>query len=163
MVRVAFTIALTVAVAAVALPAVDYAGVQRSDTAARDAVDRLVAEARALAAGNDALPTDAKPARRTVTLHLPAGGFASAAVETFEVGPPNATAVDRSAGATEATQFHWRVRGGTGHTVGVDGVRIRPTTGDRFRLAGGKTRLVLRLVATREGPVVRIGRQKLKY
>jgi len=160
-VRVAFTAALLVAVAGVAVPAVEYAGVQRSDTAVRDAVDRLVSEARALAAGNGALPPDAGPARRSVTFDFPTEGFASAAVERFAVGPPPRS--DDAAGElgsggrneTGATRFTWRVAGGSGHTVVADGVRIRPSPVERLRI-DGQTRLVLTLVAVDGRTVVRV-------
>jgi hypothetical protein len=157
-VRVAFTVALLVAVAGVAVPAVEYAGVQRSDTAVQDAVDRLVGEARGLAAGNDALPPGADPARRAVALDLPSDGFASARVERFTVGPPNRTGSGRS--DTAATRFAWRVEGGTEHTVVADGVRIRPPSSERVRVAEGRVRLVLELVAVGDRTVVRVRRLK---
>ncbi|WP_164471845.1 DUF7311 family protein [Halosimplex salinum] len=163
MVRVAFTVALLVAVAGVAVPATEYVGVQRSDTAVRDAVDRLVGEARALDAGNDPLPSDADPARRSVRVRLPTDGFASAGVRAFAVGPPEVSTSraadsdpdDPSEGA-DATRFDWRVAGGTEHTVVADGVRIRPRPGDSLRVSGGRTRLVLELVATDDRTVVRV-------
>ncbi|WP_436927857.1 DUF7311 family protein [Halosimplex amylolyticum] len=167
MVRVAFTVALLVAVAGVVVPATEYAGVQRSDTAVRDATERLVSEARALAAGNDALPSDTAPARRAVTFALPTEGFASAGVEHFAVRPPatgesaadsGGVAANGGAAAT-ATRFTWRVSGGTEHTIVADGVRIRPQDGRSLHLGGGRTRLVLRLVAENGTTVVRVGRE----
>ncbi|WP_436932278.1 DUF7311 family protein [Halosimplex halobium] len=161
MVRVAFTVALLVAVAGVAVPAVEYAGVQRSDTAVRDAVDRIVAEARALAAGNDALPPGARPARRAVTVAFPTEGFASAGVERFGVArPPRAGDTDAAVRTDEradpaATRFSWRVAGGTAHAVVADGVRVRTVPAERLRV-DGETRLVLELVAVDGRPVVRI-------
>ncbi|ELZ20630.1 hypothetical protein C475_20243 [Halosimplex carlsbadense 2-9-1] len=161
MVRVAFTVVLLVAVAGVAVPAVEYAGVQRSDTAVRDAVERIVSEARALAAGNGALPPGAGPARRSVSLGLPTEGFASAGVERFGVGPPLSVGdADGGLGSggrneTAATRFTWRVVDGTEHTVVVDGVRIRPIPTERLRI-DGQTRLVLTLVAVDGRTVVRV-------
>jgi hypothetical protein len=160
-VRVAFTVALLVAVAGVAVPAVEYAGVQRSDTAVRDAVERIVAEARALAAANGALPPDAGPARRSVAVALPTEGFASAPLERFAVGRPSRTGdgTDRvGTGASadpDATRFVWRVAGGTEHAVVADGVRIRPHPIERLRVSG-ETRLVLKLVAVDGRTVARI-------
>ncbi|MFC7139410.1 hypothetical protein ACFQMA_06105 [Halosimplex aquaticum] len=167
MVRVAFTVALLVAVAGVVVPATEYAGVQRGDTAVRDAVERLVSEARALAAGNDALPSDTVPARRAVVLALPTDGFASAGVEHFSLGPPNADGATSASGETsdgsgtdrESTLFTWRVAGGTEHTVVADGVRIRPRGGRPLRLSGGQTRVILRLVDEDGQTVVRVRRE----
>lgn len=157
MVRVAFTVALLVAVAGVVVPAVEYAGVERSDTAVRDAVDRLVEEGRALDRGNDALPEDAGPARRAVTLSLPTHGFASARVERLTVGPP----ANGTSETPEATRFAWRVDGGTTHTVVAEGVRIRPANGRQLTVAAGRLRLELALVAVpdRRGAVVRVRRE----
>jgi len=90
-VRVLFTVGLTVAVLAVALPAVDAAGVERADTRTGAAVDRLVEAGRALAAGNDALRPDRGPARRVLELDLPVGGVASAPLRSLTVGPPEST------------------------------------------------------------------------
>ncbi|QLH77537.1 hypothetical protein HZS55_09610 [Halosimplex rubrum] len=162
--RVAFTVALLVAVAGITVPAAEYAGVQRSDTAVSDAVDRLVSEARALAAGNGALPPGAGPARRTVTLDLPTEGFASAGIERFGVGRP-AQPADSETGVREreregpaATRFAWRVAGGTEHAVVADGVRVRPYPTDRLRV-DGETRLALELVAVDGRTVVRVRRE----
>ncbi|MFB6140297.1 MAG: hypothetical protein ABEJ26_07660 [Halosimplex sp.] len=160
MVRVAFTVALLVAVAGVVVPATEYAGVRRADAAVRDAVDRLVSEARALAAGSDSLGPDAAPARRVLALDLPTDGFASAGVERFAVGPPpNVTGTHPPPANPSATRFAWRVAGGTEHVVVVDGVRIRPATGRPLRPSGGRTRLVLELVDGSDGPVVRLRRE----
>lgn len=161
MVRVAFTVLLLVAVAGVVVPAVEYAGVQRSDTAVRDAVDRLVSEAQSLAAGNDALPPDAGPARRSVALDLPTGGFASAAVERFRVARPvrsgSSATPSRSSERVDpaATAFTWRVGGGTERTVVTDDVRIRTAPAERLR-ADGETRLTLTLIDVDGRAVVRV-------
>lgn len=157
MVRVAFTVALLVAVAGVVAPAAEYAGIERSDTAVRDAVDRLVEEARALDRGNDALPTDAGPARRSVVLSLPTEGFASARTERLTIGPP----ASETAKAPEGTRFAWRVDGGTTHTVVAEGVRIRPASGRRLTVAAGRVQLGLALVALadRRDTVVRVRRE----
>ncbi|WP_459192671.1 DUF7311 family protein [Halosimplex sp. J119] len=167
MVRVAFTVALLVAVAGVVVPAVEYAGVQRSDTAVRDAIDRLVGEARALDAGNDALPADTAPARRAVELVLPTEGFASAGVERFRIeGPAERSGATGSGEASRrdrpsaaVTRFTWRVSGGTDHAVVVDGVRIRPHEDQPLRLRGGQARAVLRLVDEDGTAVVRVRRE----
>ncbi|QPV63919.1 hypothetical protein I7X12_04615 [Halosimplex litoreum] len=159
--RVAFTVVLLVAVAGVAVPAVEYAGVQRSDTAVRDAVDRIVSEARSLATGNSVLPPDAGPARRSVTVEFPTDGLVSAGVERFRVGrldrPGSSVTPSRSSERADpaATGFTWRVGGGTEHTVVVDGVRIRTAPTERLRV-GGETRLTLTLVAVDGRAVVRV-------
>lgn len=136
-----------VAVGGVVIPATEYAGVQRSDTATRDAVERLIGEARTLVDGNDALAPDAAPARRAVTLDLPSDGFASAGVESLAIHP-----------APNSTTFTWRVEGATAHTVVADGIRIRPTD-DSFEISGGRTQVVLELVAIDGSSVVRIQRE----
>ncbi|WP_436909861.1 DUF7311 family protein [Halosimplex marinum] len=161
MVRVAFTVALLVAVAGVAVPAVEYAGVQRGDAAVRDAVERIVAEARALAAANGALPPDAGPARRSVAVAFPTEGFASAPLERFAVGRPSRTSEstdgpgDGASDHPDGTRFAWRVAGGTEHAVVVDGISIRPHPAERLRV-GEETRLVLELVAVDGRAAVRI-------
>lgn len=161
MVRVVFTVALLVAVAGVAVPAIEYAGVQRGDTAVRDAVDRLVAEARSLAAGSDALAPDAGPARRMVAVEFPTARFASAGVERFRVGRPvgtGATGGDVASGGRSehaATRFTWRVDGGTEHSMVAEGIRIRPRPGDRIAV-DGETQLLLTLVAVDGRTVVRL-------
>jgi len=153
-VRVLFTVALAVAVLAVALPAIDVVGVERADTRAGAAVDRLVEAARTLASGNDALRSDRGPARQVVELDLPDGGVATAPLRSLTVGPPASTpATDTDAAEADAgpgsatTRFTWRVAGGRQRVRQVAGVRLRPVTGERFTLGrGGRQRLVLRLV-----------------
>jgi hypothetical protein len=151
-VRVLFTVALAVAVLAVALPAIDVVGVERADTKAGAAVERLVDAARTLAAGNDALPPDRGPARQVVELELPDGGVASAPLRSLAVGPPASTSGADAAGTDAAspgatTRLTWRVAGGRQRVRQVAGLRIRPVTGERFTLGrGGRQRLVLRLV-----------------
>lgn len=145
--RVVFTVALAVAVAAVAVPAIDAVGVERADTQAGAAVDRLVTAARTLAAGNDALPPGQGPARQVVELNLPAGGVASAPLRSLTVGPPaRGGDGDESPTAEAATRITWRVAGGTTRVRNVAGLRIRPVSGERFVAGGGRQRLVLRLV-----------------
>jgi hypothetical protein len=161
-VRVLFTVGLTVAVLAVALPAVDAAGVEQADTRTGAAVDRLVEAGRALAAGNDALRPDRGPARRVLELDLPVGGVASAPLRSLTVGPPESTGergVDAAGAETAreretdarrsnaATRIAWRVEGGTERVRQVAGLRLRSAEGERFELGrGGRQRLVLRLV-----------------
>ena len=169
MLRVVFTVALAVVVLGVATPAVEHAGVQRSDAQVRDAVDAVRAEARSLAAAEHALPAGQRPARRTLQISLPSGGFASAPVRSVSVGaPPSATAPSPGiAGAgTErgsspaATRFAWRVAGGTRHVVRVDGIRIRASAPAGLQLAGGgEFRLVLRLVERDGERVVLVARE----
>ncbi|PSP48071.1 hypothetical protein BRC67_07555 [Halobacteriales archaeon QH_3_68_24] len=147
--RVLFTVALAVAVLAVASPAVDAVGVERADTRTGAAVDRLVEAGRALAAGNDALRPDHGPARRVLELDLPVGGVASAPLRSLTVGPPESTG-ERGVDArptNAATRVAWRVQGGTERVRQVAGLRLRPVEGERFELGrGGRQRLVLRLV-----------------
>jgi len=160
--RVVFTVALAVAVLAVAAPAVERAGVHRSDAAVGATVERLEGAARELAASNPALPPGSDPARRTVTVSLPDGGFASASLRNFTVGPPpNGTGSgDLTAVGPAATRFTWRVAGGTRHARTVDGIRIRPATAATVRVAGGgEVRFVLELVSLDGKRVVEVSRR----
>ena len=170
MLRVVFTVALAVAVLGVATPAVEYAGVERSDTQVRAVVETLTERARTLAAAEDALPPGERPARRTVEVTLPSGGFASAQLRSFSIGPPPAATRDATGGATgvrdrrpgpATTQFAWRVAGGTRHTVRVDGIRIRASAPGGLTLAGGGDHLlVLRLVEREGDRVVLVSRRR---
>lgn len=163
-IRVVFTLALATAVLFAVLPAVDAAGVQRSDTQVRSAVDRLVSEARDLLSGNDALPAERTAARRSVDLRLPTGGFAGASLRSLGIAAPSA--VDERTGQSResaATRFSWRVTGGTRHVVRADGVRLRPVRGDEFRVTGGGTlRLALELVSREGARVVLVERRSFK-
>jgi hypothetical protein len=177
-VRVAFTVALTVAVFAATVPAVELAGVQRSDAQARSAAEELVESARTLAAGNDAVPPGDDPARRVVTVDLPSDGFASAPLRSFEVGPPpdpnsgsdghdSAEGPRRGADPAlgsddpDATRIAWRVAGGDRYALLADGVRIRPAAEDALRVAGGgRVTFSLRLVSRDGRPVVLIDCQR---
>jgi len=149
---VLFTVALAVAVLAVALPAIDVVGVERADARSGAAVERLVEAARTLAAGNDALPFDQGPARQVVELDLPDGGVATAPLRSLTVGRPASTPATSAAGVDDGapgatTRITWRVAGGRQRVRQVAGVRLRPVTGDRFTLGrGGRQRLVLRLL-----------------
>jgi len=160
--RVVFTVALAVAVLAMVAPAVEHAGVQRSDTAVGATVERLDGAARELAASNPALPPGSDPARRTLAVEFPDGGFASAPVRNFTVGPPSDGRAngDPTALGSDATRFTWRVAGGTRHTRTVDGIRIRPESVATTRVAGGGTvHLVLELVSVDGERVVRVSRR----
>lgn len=162
--RVLFTVALAVAILAVALPAIDAVSVERADTSVGAAVERLVRAARTLAAGNDALRPDQGPARRAIELELPDGGVATAPVRSLTIGPPASTseAESREAGGESVgvtTRLTWRVAGGRQRIRQVAGVRVRPVDGERFTLgAGGRYRLVLRLVERHGHRVVTVGR-----
>jgi len=157
-VRVPFTVALLVAVAAVALPAVDVASVDRAESGTRGAVDRLVDAARTLAAGNDALAGRGAAARRTLVVDLPAGGFATAELAFLSVGPANGSDTGVGTANPETTRVAWRVEGGRRHVTQVDDLRLRSPDGDRFRLnRGGRHRLVLALVQ-RDARVVTVSR-----
>ena len=129
--RVLFTVALAVAILAVALPAIDVVGVERADTRTGAAVERLVEAARTLAAGNDALRPERGPARRSLELDLPAGGVATAPLRSLTVGAP-ASPSEGPPGSDTAvpgvtTRLTWRVAGGRRRVRQVAGVRIRPS------------------------------------
>jgi len=161
---VLFTVALAVAVVAVALPAIDVVSVERADTKVGAAVDRLVQAARTLVAGNDALRPHQGPARQAVELELPDSGVATAPLRSLTIGPPASAS---EAGSPETgiesvgstTQFTWRVAGGRERVRQAAGVRIRPVEGDRFTLGGGgRQRLILRLVERHGRRVVTVDR-----
>lgn len=190
MLRVVFTLALAVALLAVALPAVDHASVERSDAEVRSIVERLVSEARALVAGNDAVPPDSDPARRAVAVDFPSDGFASAPIRSFRIEAPPAGGIEgsrpggiaerspsvgRSGGSltavnstgkptgSAATTITWRVDGGARHRVTVDDVRMRAAGGDHLRVAGGGTYgIVLSLVSVRGERIVTVERRTFK-
>jgi len=149
--RVVFTVALAVAVLGVAAPAVEQAGVHRSDAQVRAAAEDLDGAARHLADSNPALPPDGDPARRTITVEFPDGGFASAPLHSFSVGPPP--------NGSAATRITWRVDGGARHALHLDGIRIRPASGTTFRVGGGEVAFSLELLARNGTRVVRIERQ----
>jgi hypothetical protein len=159
-VRVLFTVALTVAVAGVVLPAVDVAALDRAESESRGEVARLGEAGRTLAASNDALATRERAARRILTLEFPSNGFASTPLVAFTVGPPrNGTRSDGEPGAG-ATRITWRVAGGERHVTQVDGLRMRSVDGGRFRLhEGGRQRLVLTLLDRGGRRVVTVSRQ----
>lgn len=152
MLRVVFTVALLAAVVAVTLPAVDRAGVQRSDTAVRSTIDSLVETARMLAAGSDAVSAG-EPARRVVTLDLPTDGFASAGLRRFVI---SRAAVDGNRTDRRATRFSWRVAGGARQVRLVDGLSLRPAGGRLAVETGGRHRLRLELVRAGGQRVVRL-------
>lgn len=151
--RVLFTVALTVVVLAVAMPAIEFVGVERSETTTRAAVDGLVDAARTMASANDALANEAAAARRTVAMDLPHGGFASAPLVSLEIGPPESTPARSESGRTRqgdgepvaTTRITWRVAGGSRHVRQVDGLRLRPVAGEEFAVRRATD---LRLVVT---------------
>lgn len=160
--RVLFTVALLVAIAAIALPAVETAGVDRAESQAQGAIDRLSEAAHALTDGNDALASRADAARQSVDLDLPDGGFASARLATVRIGPVPASDVEPSGtdggdSSPAATRVVWRVEGGQRHVTYIDGLRIRGAEGGEFRISGGGSRrVVLRLLERNEDRVVTI-------
>jgi len=169
-VRVVLTVALVVAIVGIAVPAVEWAGVQRSDATVRGAVDELVGEARALAQDSDALPPSAAPARRTLALEFPREGFASAPLTRLTIGPPAGSTVEGAAaggrGQPNGTRIAWRVAGGATHVTQVPELTIRAATSVRDKGAtatptqvigsGGRHSVRLELVRVDGRRVVRL-------
>lgn len=154
--RALFTVALLIAIAAIAMPAVEVAGIDRAESETQGAIDRLSEAARALASGNDALASREDAARQSVDLDLPDGGFASARLATIRIGPvsapdghPNGT--DDGDSSPAATRVVWRVEGGQRHVRQIDGLRIRGAEGGEFRLGGGGSRRVVIRLLERNG------------
>lgn len=158
-VRVVLTVALVVALLGVTLPAVDAAGLERSETQVQVAADGLLGEARALAAGSDAAPGDVAAARRTVALDLPTRGFASAPLRSFRIEAPTVDNERNTSAATRPARVTWRVEGGGQHARRVADVALRLETAGPLRIdAGGTHRLVLSLVAVEDRRVVVVRR-----
>ncbi|MFB6151215.1 MAG: hypothetical protein ABEJ40_05360 [Haloarculaceae archaeon] len=141
--RALFTVALVVAVAGVALPAVADGGVHRSDASARAAADRIAEAARSLQAGNDALASGRVAARRTVTVTLPVEGFARAGLVSFTVGPGGPAPAGReetpSSSSLAVARRGGRRRGRTPGPTGRDRERgsARAATRIAWRVDGG--------------------------
>jgi hypothetical protein len=156
--RVLLAVALAVALLAVAVPAIEQAGVQRSDGTARAAADELASEMRALLADSDAVAADVAGARRVVELDLPERGFASAGLATFRV--ERARNLSRG---TRGARIVWRVAGGTRHVRRIPDVGVRTTTDRTVAFETGGTRtLVLELVRLHGRRVVRLHRRGFK-
>lgn len=131
MIRLLVAVLLAVALLAASLPAIDYAGEERSEALTRAAIDDVDAAATDLARSEEAAPGTAG-ARRVVTVELPRPAFAAAAVRRVAISPTNRS-------------YSYRVEGRTNRTVRGT-VPVYTTDGRPLELGAGRHRLVLRLV-----------------
>lgn len=131
--RVAFTVALALALLAASLPAIDSARVQHSEARIAAEVQRLERAATALAAENDAVETG-QPARSRLTLHLPSRSWGNSGVGQFRILPGCAT-----------RDVVWSARGGRRQSHRLSSVTLVGATGGLGIADGGRSRLVLEL------------------
>lgn len=141
-VRVAFTVALAVALLAASVPAIDAARVQHSEARVTTELQRLDREATALAAENDAV-AGGRPASARVTLHLPSRSWGERGLEEFRILPGCVT-----------RDVVWRVRGGTTQSYRASPVPVAGPTDGLVIGDGGRYRLVLELRRQRGRRVV---------
>lgn len=91
MIRTILTVTLAVAILAAALPAIEDAQRQRTETTLAGDLQGVRAAAAALATSEDAISPPAPGARRVVTVHIPERGVAAAAVDRVRIGPDRLT------------------------------------------------------------------------
>lgn len=130
-VRLLVGVAVAVALLSLSLPVVENARIASSDSAVRDALDRLTEVASTMAARNDPVPPGAPGAREPLALQLPGTGPGRARIARLHL----------AANGPTATVARWHVAGADGDRQRVlpDLVITEPIT-----LAGGAThRLVL--------------------
>lgn len=155
-VRVALTVLLALAVAGVALPAVDEASSDASSRLAREEATRVREAVASLASSNDPAGPGGPAARRSLTVSLPGRGPGTAAVRTFALGGDGASA-DRDGPRSDVVVV--RVAGGGRRTyrvpVDVRVVRDGAVAPDSVGLElDDGDRVVLRLVRRDGRPVV---------
>lgn len=149
MIRVLLAAILTVALAGVAMGAIERGRVDRTATHLDAAADRLVRTAELLVARDDPTADGVPGARRVLQLDLPERSLGAAAVGAF--------AVNGSDGASAAGGWvRYRVRGARAVRVRVP-VDLRTPDGPVVLHGAGRRRLSLRLVADR-GPAVVVER-----
>lgn len=148
MIRVALAALLAVALLGAATPAIDDARTSATGRTLGADLSRVGAAAETLEDRHDAVRPEAGPARRTVRLVVPGGGWGRARATVTVDGRP------------EGRGLRWRVGDAppNGVRVGVE-LRVwrdgRPVTGE-LRLGPGRHRLVLSLVRVEGRPVVAV-------
>ncbi|WP_101296262.1 DUF7311 family protein [Halegenticoccus soli] len=152
MIRIVLAAALTVALFAASLPAVDDARADR--TAARlDAdLDRFERTARDLAAREDPVEPGTPGARRTVEIRLPGRSWTAEPVEAVRIGCPRPRC--RSATVT------YRLSGGSVERRRVDGVALRTPGGAISLREPGVHRLRMTLERRNGAPTVIVRRSR---
>jgi hypothetical protein len=147
-IRVALAAALTVALLAASLPAVDDARTERTRARLAADVDRIQRAARDLASSDDATGVDTAGARRVVRIRLPASTWTSAPVAWVSVGGvPGGPARDVLA---------YRLADRPPRTVAVEGIAFRTPGGPVVLRGSGRQTVVLELVRVEGRPVVRV-------
>ncbi|MFB6122677.1 MAG: hypothetical protein ABEJ78_04400 [Haloferacaceae archaeon] len=147
MIRVVFTVALTVALLGAALPAIEAGSVERTAIRLDATAEDIERTARTLVADEDPSSPGTSGARRLVRFRLPADGWADAPVSYFAVGGhPNGTG-DESVVA-------YRIEGRPARTVRLPGLDLRTPDGPVVFRGAGRHRLVLSLVRDRGVAVV---------
>lgn len=85
MIRAVLTVTLAVAILAAAVPAIENAQIQRTETTLTSDLQSVRAAATALAASEDAIEPPAPGARRVVTVDFPERDLSAAAVESVRI------------------------------------------------------------------------------
>jgi hypothetical protein len=147
-VRLLVSVAVAITLLSLSLPVVENARIAGSDSAVRDALNRLSDVASTMAARNDPVPPGAHGAREPLELRLPGGGPGRARIARLRLAPNGRT----------ATVARW-------HVAGVDGDRQRVVgdlvTPEPISLAGGAThRLVLTYEQRQSGAAVVLRRPR---
>lgn len=147
MIRVVIAVVLTTAILGTALPAIDEARRDHSETAVQTELHRIEQAARRLLETDD--PTE-DGARRTIPLSLPTKSWTDAGIDGVTV----ASAPNGSGG-----RLTWTVEGSTQRIDYLPAVPLRTPDGKPLSLtSAGRHRLVLSLDGTRTDPVVTVRR-----
>lgn len=133
MLRVLLAVAMTAALLAVSMPAVDTARIEHSNGRIATELTHVETTAAELAARNDPPPPGTDGARRELTLRLPEATVGSAGVERLVVRP---------ATGTRPAVFEWRVADGTAQVRHVTDTTLHVSEPLRFH-EGGRHRIVL--------------------
>lgn len=146
--RVAFTVALALALLAASLPAIESARVQHSEARIAAEVQRLERAATALAAENDVVDAG-QPARARFTLHLPSRSWGDSGVGQFRIQPRCAT-----------RDVVWSARDGRRQSHRLSSVTLAGAAGGLAIPDGGRSRLVLELRREGDRRVVIVSRPR---
>lgn len=147
MIRVVFTVALTVALLGAALPAMEAGSVERTATRLDAAAEDVERTANTLVADEDPSSPGVPGPRRVVAVRLPADGWADAPVSYFAVG-------GRPGGSGDENVVAYRVDGHTARTVRLPGLDLHTPDGPVVFRGTGSHRLALSLVRDRGVAVV---------
>lgn len=161
MLRVLVAVALSVALLAASMPAIQTARVDHAHDRMEMEVDSLVATASRLQERNDPAPHGLTGARQTVELRLPDAGWTAAPVAYLEIPGP---ASELSPGTVRyrVAEGRERTRSTAAPVVGPPGgLRLDSATGHRLRLEytqrRGKPVVMVRYVGFKLDAVTRPG------